>query len=87
MPVNYDGVSLDLGYRLDLLVEERLIVELKAHETLTALHKSQLYTYLRISGLPLGLLINFGQRHLKDGIHRIANSKQDHLGKFDRRVG
>ena len=73
MPVEYDGICLDLGYRIDLLVENKIVVELKAQHSLTPLHRSQLFTYLKLSGRPLGLLINFGQRHLKDGIHRIAN--------------
>jgi GxxExxY protein len=73
MPVLYDGISIDLGYRLDLLVENQVIVELKSQVAITPLHRSQLMTYLRLSNKPLGLIINFGQRHLKDGIQRIAN--------------
>jgi GxxExxY protein len=71
LPVRYDGMVIDLGYRVDLLVENKVIVELKAVEKLNPLHKAQLLSYLKLSGKQLGLLINFGELHLKDGIHRI----------------
>ena len=73
MPDKYDGICLDPGYRMDLLVEDKVIIELKAQHSLTPLHRSQLFADLKLSGKPLGLLIKFGQRHLKNGIHRIAN--------------
>ena len=73
LPITYDGLTLDGGLRLDLLVADRLIVEIKAVDMLLPIHKAQLLTYLRLSGLRLGLLINFNVTRLKDGIHRIAH--------------
>ena len=70
-PVVYKQVALDAGYRLDLLVEQSVIVELKAVESLTPLHKAQLLSYLKLSGLELGLLINFNVQVLKNGIQRV----------------
>ena len=67
----YKEVSLDAGYRLDLLVEKSVIVELKAVESLTPLHKAQLLSYLKLSGLQLGLLINFNVQVLRNGIQRV----------------
>lgn len=72
-PVVYDGIRLELGYRVDLLVEDLVIVELKCVEAILPVHKSQLLSYLRLNGKPLGLLINFHVEHLKDGIKRIVN--------------
>ena len=71
LPVVYKEVNLDAGYRLDLLVERRIIVELKAVDSLTPLHKAQLLSYLKLSGLNLGLLINFNVQVLKNGIQRV----------------
>jgi GxxExxY protein len=71
--INYKGEIIDVGYRLDLLVERSLIVEIKAVETIRPLHKAQLLSYLRLRGLHLGLLINFNTVSLKDGISRIIN--------------
>ena len=71
LPVVYKEVSLDAGYRLDLLIEESVIVELKAVEALTPLHKAQLLSYLKLSGLRLGLLINFNVQILRNGIQRV----------------
>jgi len=73
MPVQYDGVKVDAGYRADLLIEKSVIVELKSIEKVLDIHKKQLLTYLRISNLRLGLLINFSVPLIKDGITRIAN--------------
>ena len=73
LPVIYDGVKIDVGYRIDLLVEDAVIVELKAVERLTPLNEAQLLSYLKLSGRKLGLLINFNVEHLKNGIKRIAN--------------
>lgn len=70
LPVVYKGVRLDCGYRLDFLVEARVIVEIKAVETLTTLHEAQLLTYLRLSGCRVGLLMNFHVAVLRDGIKR-----------------
>lgn len=71
LPVVYDGVTIDLGYRIDLLVEDAVIVELKAVEKLHPVHKAQLLSYLKLSRKQLGLLLNFGELHLKDGIERV----------------
>ncbi|MBK7404715.1 MAG: GxxExxY protein [Phycisphaerales bacterium] len=75
MPVLYDGISLDCGYRLDLLVEDTVVVELKAVDKLNRVHEAQLITYLKLGQLPVGLLINFNTRLLKDGIVRRANTQ------------
>ncbi len=74
VPVIYDGVKLDLGYRIDLLVEDKVIVELKSAERIAPVHKAQLLTYLKLAGLQVGLLLNFNVPHLKDGILRVANT-------------
>lgn len=68
----YRGIQLDCGYRLDLLVENAVIVEIKAVESLTPLHQAQLLSYLKLSGHPVGLLINFHVTSLKDGIRRLV---------------
>jgi GxxExxY protein len=73
LPVVYQRVTIDAGYRIDLLVEDVLVVELKAVEALAPIHEAQLHTYLKLSKKPLGLLINFNSVRLKDGIVRIAN--------------
>ena len=77
LPVRYKEVNLDCGYRLDLVVEQKLILELKAVEQIAPIHEAQLLTYLKLSGLTLGLLINFNVPVLKSGIKRIANNFQD----------
>ncbi|HLW36688.1 MAG TPA: GxxExxY protein [Chthoniobacterales bacterium] len=77
MPIVYDGVRFDEAYRTDLLVDSKVIVELKSVEAMSALHAKQLLTQLRMSDLKLGLLINFGEAHLKNGIKRIINGKLD----------
>jgi GxxExxY protein len=69
----YDGMVFEEGFRLDLLVEERVVVEIKSVETLVRVHAKQVLTYLRLMGLPVGLLINFGAATLKEGIHRVVN--------------
>ncbi len=70
--VVYDGINIDAGLRIDLLVNDCVIVELKAVENLLPVHKAQLITYLKLTGLRLGLLINFNVPVIKDGIKRIA---------------
>ena len=70
MPVNYKGVLLEVGYRLDFLIEDRVIVELKAVEKVHPIHEAQLITYLKHSNKRIGLLINFNVMLLKDGITR-----------------
>ena len=71
--VNYKGVKIRDPLFLDILVEDKIIVEVKATEKDNPIHQVQLLTYLRLTGLRLGLLINFGSRHLKDGISRVIN--------------
>ena len=73
LPLNYKGVVLDCGYRLDLLVEDKVIVELKSIETLEPIHDAQLLTYLRLRDAWLGLIINFNVIMLKDGVRRLVN--------------
>ena len=73
LPVVYDGIKVDLAYRMDLLVEDTVVVELKAVETLIPLHKAQLLSYLKLSGKQVGLIINFNTIHLRNGITRMVN--------------
>jgi GxxExxY protein len=73
LPVRYDGEVLDAGYRIDLLVEHTVIVEVKSVDKLMPLHTAQLLTYLRLAGLKTGRLINFNVPHLRDGIRRVSN--------------
>ena len=75
LPVIYDGVRIDIGYRIDLLVEDLVIVELKAAEAITPVYEAQLISYLKLSGRPVGLLINFHVKHLRDGIKRFVEGK------------
>ena len=71
LPVDYKGVKLDCGYRLDFLVDGRLILELKAVDEVSGLHQAQLMTYMRLAKVPVGLLINFNVTRLVDGIRRV----------------
>jgi iron complex transport system substrate-binding protein len=73
IPIRYRGIELDEGFRLDLLVNGQLIIELKSVENIHPVHPKQLLTYLRLMNLPLGLLINFGAPLLKDGLQRVVN--------------
>lgn len=82
LPVVYKGLQLDCGYRLDFLVEEIVVVEIKAVEAVLPVHQAQVLTYLRLGGWPLGLLLNFHVPILKQGIHRLAN----HLDESSPRV-
>ena len=77
LPVEYKGVKLDCGYRLDLLVAKVVVVELKAVERIEAIHEAQLLTYLKLGGWTVGLLINFNVSILKNGIKRIVNNYQE----------
>ena len=77
VPIHYQDIQLDEGFRLDLLVEDRLIVELKSVEELHPVHPKQLLTYLRLMDLPLGLLINFGAPLLKQGVKRVVNRHEE----------
>jgi GxxExxY protein len=72
LPIHYDGVRLDAGLRLDLLVNDTVIVEIKAVENLLPVHKAQVLTYLKLIGCRLALLINFNVPVIKEGIHRIV---------------
>ena len=72
VPIVYEGEVLQMSLRLDLLVDERVIVEVKALEALLPIHSAQLLTYLKLSGLRLGLLMNFNTVLLKDGLRRVA---------------
>ena len=73
LPVEYKGVRLDCGFRLDVVVEGQLILELKSCERLEPIHEAQLLTYLKLNGIKVGLLINFNVTVLRDGIKRISN--------------
>ncbi len=74
VPIFFKGLSLKEGFRVDLLVDEKLIIEIKSVETLHPVHYKQLLTYLRLMNLPLGLLINFGAPTIKEGLKRVANN-------------
>ena len=73
LPLNYKGIDLDCGYRLDLLVEDKVIVELKSVEGLEPIHEAQMLTYLKLRNAWLGLIINFNVIMLKDGVRRLVN--------------
>lgn len=73
IPVQWDGNEIDVAFRADLIVEGRVLVELKSVESIQAVHKKQTFTYIKLAKLNLGLLINFGAAKLKEGIHRIVN--------------
>jgi GxxExxY protein len=72
LPVQYKDVRLDCGYRIDILVENQLIVELKSVEEIKGIHEAQLLTYMKLAGLKIGLLMNFNVTKLKDGIQRFV---------------
>jgi len=79
-PVYYKGELIDEeGYKLDLLVEDAVVVELKSVEDIRPVHKKQVLTYARLAKKPLGLLINFNTAHVRDGIHRIINPWRNHV--------
>jgi GxxExxY protein len=69
----YDELKMELGFRADIIVENKVILELKSWEVLSPVHSKQLLTYLKLTELKLGLLINFGEALIKNGIHRIVN--------------
>jgi GxxExxY protein len=73
----YDGIQFDEGFRADLLVDEKVLLELKSVEIIAPVHKKQVLTYLKLTGMKLGLLINFGAQLIKDGITRLANGLPD----------
>ncbi|MFC1895733.1 GxxExxY protein [Thermodesulfobacteriota bacterium] len=73
-PVIYDGIEIELGFKADIIVEGKVIVELKSVEKILPLHKKQLLTYLKLTGMRLGLLVNFNTDLIKNGITRIVNN-------------
>ena len=73
LPVVYDGVKLDCGYRIDLWVENQVVLELKAVDKIAPIHEAQILSYLKMSGCQVGLLINFNVLHLREGIKRLVN--------------
>ena len=77
IPVVYESISIDVAFRADLIVEDKVIVELKSVEQIAPVHKKQLLTYLRLADMRLGLLINFGAPVIKDGITRIVNGLEE----------
>jgi len=77
IPVIWDDIRIDLGFRADLIVEDRVIVELKSLEEVHPVHYKQILTHLRLADKRLGLLINFGEVLLKDGIHRMVNKLEE----------
>ncbi len=74
IPVIYKDIKMELGFRADLIVEDKVIIELKSVETIAPVHQKQLLTYLKLTNLKLGLLINFNENLIKDGIQRIVNN-------------
>ena len=82
LPLEYEGVVVDNAFKIDILVERTLVIELKSVERLAPVHGKQLLTYLRLMKLPLGLLMNFGQATFKDGLKRVAN---DYTGPYPTR--
>jgi GxxExxY protein len=74
IPVFWDGIKMDLGFRADLIIENKVIVEIKSVETISPVHHKQLLTYLKITGMKLGILINFNEVLIKEGITRIVNN-------------
>ena len=74
LPISFDGLQINEGYRVDILVERKLIIEIKSVERLIAIHVKQLLTYLRLAKQPLGLLMNFGGETFKEGVRRVVNN-------------
>lgn len=72
LPINYKGIKIDAGYRIDMIVEDKVIIELKTVERLLPIHEAQLLTYMKLTGIRVGLLINFNVPVLKDGIKRMV---------------
>ncbi|HEY0148377.1 MAG TPA: GxxExxY protein [Allosphingosinicella sp.] len=79
VPVTYRGIVIREAFRVDLLVENSLIIEIKSVERLAPVHAKQLLTYLRLSDCPLGLLMNFGAEMFRDGVKRVINNRSDYL--------
>lgn len=79
LPVRYDGVQISPAYKPDFIVEDRVVVEIKCVDRILPVHETQLVSYLRLSGLPLGLLLNFKAAHMRDGITRRINAPESEL--------
>jgi GxxExxY protein len=79
MPVHYEELIIEMGFRADIVIEDKIILELKSVETLNKVHHKQLITYLRLSDKRLGLLINFNVNLIKDGINRIVNKLEEEV--------
>lgn len=77
VPIAYQGIKFNEGFRTDILVEEKVIIEMKSVESVSKAHKKQVLTYLRLTGCKLGYLLNFGEAFMKDGISRIINGQID----------
>lgn len=77
LPITYKEIKLDQGYRIDLLIEDKLVIELKTVESFTSVHFAQILTYLKLGKYPLGLLINYNSKILKNNIKRFINSNSD----------
>jgi len=74
IPVIYESIKLDLGFRADLIIEDKVVIEIKSVEAIAPVHGKQLLTYLRLTDKKLGLLVNFNVALIKDGIHRVVNN-------------
>jgi len=74
VPFLYKEIKMEVGYRLDIIVENKIIIEVKSIETVAPVHYAQLLTYLKLSNMKLGLLINFNTKLLREGIHRVVNN-------------
>jgi len=77
VPIEYDGIKFDEAFRADIIVDNLVILELKSIESVTKAHKKQLLTYLRLTGMKLGFLLNFGEAFMKDGITRVVNGLEE----------
>ena len=75
LPVFYEGQKLEVGYRIDLVVDSRVVVEVKSLESIHPIHEAQILSYMRLSGIPVGLLINFNVLHLRHGIKRMVDGR------------
>ncbi len=76
IPVRYDSLNIKTGFKADLIIDDKIIIEIKSVEKLLPVHKAQTLTYLKMSQKPLALLINFGETYVKNGIHRFVNGKE-----------
>ena len=77
IPVQYEGLTFEKGFRADMIVNDKVLIELKSVENLSHVHKKQVLTYLKLTGLKLGLLINFNYKLMKNGFHRIVHKLED----------